>query len=142
MKDRPHAVFNLGAAMLFCGLAFYIRYIHGVGTLHDFLINSGVATNEERDNLVHIFSAIGTPGILYFIMGFITSSKVCARIDSSLNNCIGAGIFYIVGAVLWEFYDSRNTANQFLYDLIGVSIYMFAAYFRNYVAIVHERIRL
>lgn len=134
MKDKLVSYFNIGifayfnlvAGIFFITLACYTRYIRGDGTLHDLLINSGVTTPDGRNNLVHIVTAIGCSGVLYVFVRFCTSLKACARIKSDLNNCIGAGLIYIAGAVLWEFCNALNTANQFLYDLIGVAIYMLA----------------
>jgi len=134
MKDKLVSYFNIGifayfnlvAGIFFITLACYTRFIHGVGTLHDLLINSGVTTPDGRNNLVHILSAIGCSGVLYIFIRFFTSLKGCPRIKSNFNNCIGAGSFYIAGEVLWEFFNTLNTANQFLYDLIGVAIYLLA----------------
>ena len=127
LSDKKFMMFNLRIGIIFCILAVYIRYIHGEVTLHDYLIKSGALDFQGRDNLVHFFCGIGFPGFLYLIANWFLSLKACKKINSLFLSSLLAGIFYVLGQILWEFFDERNTANQFLYDCIGVFIYIVAA---------------
>jgi uncharacterized membrane protein SirB2 len=93
-------------------------------------------------NFEHIMAGIGSPAFLFVIfvsIGILIRKKnnITKKIPY-FNIALMSSITYIGVAVLSEFFKSTNQENQFLYDLIGVLIYMVFGYW--YIQIRKKKI--
>lgn len=94
---------------------------------------------KNHTNLEHFVSGLGISAfaVLIFysiVMIYFKTNKESEKKPVSLFYIsLVAGGFSLAKAISWEFYNSQNTSNQFIYDLTGILMYLIlmAMIFKN-----------